>query len=412
MKVLDLLRKLYFYWSDFRFGVKSFFSTNCYQFRDVMMVGAGFFGEKDVPLWKYCCMLMYRLLGYYQLVMAVAKTGLSICEGDNFLDILGSLLVSLFMLAVEFKVFMFKHYRQSIRQIQSFFDGRYGHSGDYRFDIRMYRRANSVTWKAFLAMYLLICCDQVLIWIPNSAQERMFGIPTRFADYGSRISKTMQGMYLCSLAYFWGCRYFCCSSIVMPLLVKLRADLAIVQHGFEMIRINTDSRWESNALLWGYLKKLFNRTVKQHFRILRHVNLMQPAVNNTYATVYYSNMGLVALAVFLAIQSGMTFMSFCLIITAIGFMVECYSWCFLIGLIQDTMMEISSTASQLAFLPPHSPKHHSEYVQWRTSLMIVQLNASQMDWFRCGNIFFISTERFGELCMIVYRFAAFLMKFA
>lgn len=64
---------------------------------------------------------------------------------------------------------------------------------------------------------------------------------------------------------------------------------------------------------------------------------MQPAVNNTYATVYYSNMGLVALAVFLAIQSGMTFMSFCLIITAIGFMVECYLWCFLIGLIQDTV---------------------------------------------------------------------------
>ncbi|XP_062710887.1 uncharacterized protein LOC109428109 [Aedes albopictus] len=415
MKVVfvDIVRKLKFGWDGFWFDLKSFLlNASRYHYRDLMMIGAGFLPAKYVQLWKFGCMLLYRSLGYYQLAMAIAKTGFGILDGAGLLDILASSLVSFFMLAVQFKVFMHEHYREGMRKIQNFFDGHYGNSGDYDFDVRMRQKANGITKRTFLAMLLLIYCDQLLIWIPNSAQARMFGIPERFSVLGFQMSRILQGMYLCSLVSFWGSRYFCCSSMTLPLLLDVQTELAIVAHGFEMLRANALNSCESHEMRWKYLEYMLKTTVKQHLRVLRHVDLMLPVVNNVYATVYYSNMGMVALAVFLAIRSGMTFMSFCLIITAVGFMIECYSWCFLIGLIQETMLQISSLTAQLAYLPQHSAEHHSQYVQWRTSLMIIQLNASQIDWFQCGHLFYISTESFGELCMIVYRFATFLLKFA
>lgn len=72
---------------------------------------------------------------------------------------------------------------------------------------------------------------------------------------------------------------------------------------------------------------------------------------------------------------------------------------------------IAGSVARLGTQLEHSSKHHSEYAQMRTSLMIIQLNASKQEWFSCGGVYPISVESFGNLCMIVYRFVTFLLNF-
>ncbi|XP_062698976.1 uncharacterized protein LOC134284252, partial [Aedes albopictus] len=165
-----------------------------------------------------------------------------------------------------------------------------------------------------------------------------------------------------------------------------------------------------------------------NFRI---IDVLQPFINYAFAVTYYCTMALVAILVYVLIRDGSITNALLSASTAMSYVLECYWWCYLIDSLQvqvsffclvcgmsDQLLKfeilqavgIADLVNGVIFELSRLAENHSEYVQMRTSLMIIQIYAStNSEWFSCAGVFPVSIEAFKNLCNIIYSLITFLL---
>ncbi|XP_065075680.1 uncharacterized protein LOC135699366 [Ochlerotatus camptorhynchus] len=117
---------------------------------DLIMVGAGIHPLAGDEPWKRNCLYVYRLLGFYHFLMALAKLGFSIQNLDDPEGLFSSVTIVASMATIYAKAFTLGHYDKAVRQSKIFVNSNFGHSGDPGFDKTVQRDSTRTSGKVTL----------------------------------------------------------------------------------------------------------------------------------------------------------------------------------------------------------------------------------------------------------------------
>ncbi|XP_029709146.2 uncharacterized protein LOC115255306 [Aedes albopictus] len=125
-------------------------------------------------------------------------------------------------------------------------------------------------------------------------------------------------------------------------------------------------------------------------------------------THYYSLLNIGAL-VYMWHTMGFNGFSMVYLLTFIALLFEYYIWCRLVDSFQDVADSIGQLVYEICVYMPHSPDHHSEYRQLRTSLIIIWINNAKAYTVSCYGLLKVSTLAFVDMVDITYTVLMFLI---
>lgn len=223
---------------------------------DLIMIGGGIRPIPGTERWKRICFTFYRLLGFYQFIMSMAKAVFSILDKGDMVGLCSSFGTAVCLVAIFAKVCILEHNEEVFRQSKFF--------------------VNSNSIRIIGQMALAICvvgsCDQVFLVVPSSVRDRMFNIPKQFDMLGATTAGLMKIAFLSTLAFYWCNRYFYTSLKIIALLMGLRNDLTSVASAYSTLtepgvaKIFNDT---SNVLKLKHSKQMLRTAVAQHVDVLR-----------------------------------------------------------------------------------------------------------------------------------------------
>lgn len=275
-------------WSNLRLLAKPYLNYGSNRCLDLVVICAGVHPIPGPEPWKRRCLTLYRLLGFYQLMMSLARVGFSIYNQDDLLGLCASIVILAVLVISLVKAYILERYREAIRQSKVFDKSNFAHSGDSDYDASVRRDAARAAGKVTLVIFLLVSCDQVMVTVPNSARDLVYGIPKQFHLVGSLASRFLQEAYVFLIIFSWGNRYFYYSLTVMYLLLGLRSELKIVARGYETIQnrvqaqisehhnnaVGSSRKLISHVLRRKYLKQILGISMEQHVEVLRFASLI------------------------------------------------------------------------------------------------------------------------------------------
>ncbi|XP_062565645.1 uncharacterized protein LOC134227948 [Armigeres subalbatus] len=259
-----------------RIALKLLFSNGDFNWcRDVVLIVSGLVRPANTASsWKRYCWSLICALGFYQFLMAATIVVFSFYDQRDFNEQLGPIVVIFGLCTIHIKVLMLSHHREIIQRVQEFIDSKHGVSGDDIYDAYVRSNGTKIAGKMFPIILILVICDQILVFIPSSAREEIVGIPEPFRQYGICITQMLQIFYICNISFFWCGRYFVCTLKVMPLLVGLRSELTIINHGFSTIAKRVkDGVFEeqvgAQCAQRKYIKQILGEMVEQHVEVMK-----------------------------------------------------------------------------------------------------------------------------------------------
>ncbi|XP_065084728.1 uncharacterized protein LOC135706965 [Ochlerotatus camptorhynchus] len=270
-------KSLLVHWNNLRRSVQPYLDYDYDRCLDLILIGAAIRPVAGAEPWKRNCLVLYRMLGFYQLIMGIAKVGLSIRSGNDTMGLCTSTVLLVAQITIYAKVYILGHYHEVVRQAKIFVNSNCSYSRDPDYDATVRRGHARVPGKITLIILGILCCDQVILSIPNSARDYIFGIPEQFHVLGATVARLLQETYVLMIPIFWGCGYFSGPLTIMPLLNELKHELMIVARGFETVAAleyqnnvpGTSRGLSDSVLMLKHLKKMLGITVKQHVELLR-----------------------------------------------------------------------------------------------------------------------------------------------
>ncbi|EJY58102.1 AAEL017505-PA [Aedes aegypti] len=255
-------------------------------------------------------------------------------------------------------------------------------------------------------VYVLIIAETIFLSIPNKATEIAFSAPHALAwtnKYGSAI---FQFLIISLLPIGTYPRFFSNITTTAILLLGMRMKLKMLAHRYErMLKLCC----LEDDYYYDCLRRELKVALKQHMEYWRNLRIIKDLVGKMFFVVHYFAIFSIGALFYISKDIGLNFMSLAIVGTILFMLQEYYVWCYLIDLFQDEVASIGNIIFELSSQIPYVGRRHSEYVQIKTSLMIISINNGSGFKMSCCGLFRISTTGFVSLIDIVYSVLMFLI---
>ncbi|XP_055527672.1 uncharacterized protein LOC129720247 [Wyeomyia smithii] len=247
----------------------------------------------------------------------------------------------------------------------------------------------------------------------------LFNVPYFFAIFGSEFVYFAKMCIHEIFASLWITRIYFYTVTFSSLLAGLRAELLIVANNYRRIVIQIQAELQESsgnklisrkddAFFWTNLYRQIGSAVNQHVELLRNVAIIKPALEMAFLVMYIRMILCIGLLSFIVVNSGLSSTSALLLPVVVGYLVECYWAGILADSFQDVNQRIINDMSELCVSLPYSNGHHADYIQMRTSLMIILLCTSDSIRISCGGFFQMSSRVVLRVVNVLYTVSTFL----
>ncbi|XP_039453496.1 uncharacterized protein LOC120432369 [Culex pipiens pallens] len=178
-------------------------------------------------------------------------------------------------------------------------------------------------------------------------------------------------------ALIWVSKLYCGSVTVVILLIGMRTELQI---------------------LLQYYGCLTNFMVT-----------LQPIYEKLFFIIYYQSLVVAGTVSYVIIREEFDLCSVAIILCTSISILECYWWCHLVDTFKELNETIAGSLLGQCCQLPYSADRHSEYLQMRSTFMIVANISRHSVAFSCWGVFEISTAVFAKLLNISYSVLMFLI---
>ncbi|XP_062705100.1 uncharacterized protein LOC134287369 [Aedes albopictus] len=298
------------------------------------------------------------------------------------------------------KMVVFAHLRKPIATIRDFVIGNSVNSGSTDFDEFEQRNFNHYARTTMKLSIGLMLVNFVAFSVPNSVTEKALGLPPLLQGFGQPTSSILRCLAVNFMPFGIVSRFFTNFTTVVALLLGMRAKLRMLAYRYAQILVH--SRIDADYTL-ALINRDIRETLNQQLEYWRVLHDLKHLVGNMFFLVHYSSIFTVGAFMFIAQHTGVNIFSATLASGATFFLLEHYFQCRLIDTLQDEVNSISYVIYELcAKLPYSRTANRSEYVQMRSSLMIISMNTSGGVSMSCFGISNISTLTFVDLAHTAY----------
>ncbi|KAL9696711.1 hypothetical protein quinque_016290 [Culex quinquefasciatus] len=263
-----------------------------------------------------------------------------------------------------------------------------------------------------------------MIAAPSPLRKRYFGIPSWFYSYGEATALVVELAFYPTFIIVWVSKLFCSSATVAIVLNGLRTELQIlaqyyghIMKGLQLEVCSDPSKFhrhfrkspQTRSWFWSQLRLRTGVGVQHHVHILEYLHLLQPVFEKIFFLIYYQALIVAGAVFYVTMRDEFTVCSVAVLMCMSISVLECYWWCHLVDSFQDVNNTLSHHLTNQCSQLPHSADHHSEYVQMRTTCMIIAERAHRGVEFSCVGMFTISTAAFANLLNVCYSVLMFLI---
>ncbi|XP_062705099.1 uncharacterized protein LOC115263541 [Aedes albopictus] len=350
---------------------------------------------------RYLSNSVYLYLGFVFLLQVIHS--LQHQKDDVTLVVFECLKLFIYIVAVT-KILMLAHVQKPVAIVKNFIIGNSVTSGNDSFDEleqRMFENRARTTIKLSIAMIL---SNVVAFSVPNSATEKVLGLPPLLQGFRQPMSSILRYLAIYCIPLGLVSRFFTNFTTLVTLLLGMRAKLRMLAYRFAQILVQTGV--DADYTLERIDRDL-RATLGQQMEYWRVLNDLKHLVGKLFFLVHYSSVFTVGAFLFNALQTGMNIFSAQLASGAVFFLLEHYFQCSLVETLQDEVDTIGDIIYELCAKLPYSKEHHSEYVQMRSSLMIIWMNTISGVSMSSYGLSNISTLTFVDLAHTAYAVLTF-----
>ncbi|XP_021703812.1 uncharacterized protein LOC110681078 [Aedes aegypti] len=304
------------------------------------------------------------------------------------------------------KMFLSALLHERITVVRQFIISDRVNSGDKVFDDYEYHKFNRYVRLMIALLSGFIVVDSVLLAVPNSSMQNAFLLPPQLKRTGKIISGIIHCFAVNFLSFGVHPRFFSNLTCAATLLLGVRAKLRMLTHRFTKLIALSDL---SSDNYFDCMSRELREVLLQQTEYWRFLGILKRLIAEVFVLVHYFSILSIGAFFFITTDTGISFMSAAITSAAAYLLLEYYLLCRLVDSLQEEADAMVSVIFELCARMPYSSEHHSKYIEFRTSFMIIWINARRGMLMNCFGLFEISTLAFVGLLNTAYTVLAFLI---
>ncbi|XP_062716041.1 uncharacterized protein LOC134291818 [Aedes albopictus] len=307
------------------------------------------------------------------------------------------------------KVTLVAYFGTSIGHVRNLITGNSINSGDEAYDELEYAKFKKLARKMMLVVYTVLIVDAFLMFIPCAATQELFTLPPPLSRAGPALSPVL---YTCAAQLlFLGAvpKFFSNLACIGTLIIGMRSKLQVLVHRWDRI---LNHPLESPRLYFERMDRELRIVLDQQMEYWKQLQILKGLVEKSFFIVHYYSLYSIGSCFFVARELGINVLTGVIYASAFAYLMQHYLWCHLVDSLQDVANTIGDEIYVHCAQMPYSRKYHKQYVQMKTSLIIVWYNTINGMSMQCMGMINISTATFGDLINIIYSVLTFLINMA
>nr|XP_029708445.1 uncharacterized protein LOC109417564 [Aedes albopictus] len=298
------------------------------------------------------------------------------------------------------KVLVMIHLRKPLVILREFiFDSRVN-SGDKTYDEVEQEKLNQFGRSMFRAMFAFIAVEMLLLSIPNRTMASMFQMPS----WGA--STFLYYFFVSTLPLGLLPRLWSHLSYIGILVMGMRMKLGMLVHRYRlMMKV---SNLDLNQY-FGDMNRNLREAIAQQLYFLRQFHILANAIGKAFLLIHYYSIFSIGTIMFMGKHMGVNVFSAAFVVMSLALLLEYYVWCYIVQSIKEMATSIGDLIYEICASIPYSQSLHSEYVQLRTSLIIIWINNRNGYTVSCFGILRLSILAFVNLLDVAYTVLMFLI---
>ncbi|XP_055587981.1 uncharacterized protein LOC129740354 [Uranotaenia lowii] len=307
---------------------------------------------------------------------------------------------------------LWAHYLPIIREARQFIKDGQRTSDNPEIDHPTRENSRKTIHYMLFIVIALNSLELIFVMIPSKSMEILFGVDQLRNMFEARVARVLH-LFLLSGCFTLVPSGLCFNGVSTALLCAIRAELNIVDFGYGRIMpiLSNSHAAEPNQRNY-YEDQRFWKSIKQQIRVIAHQH-------NEVLKAFYKIKQLVEISFFISYLYSivawglLTFaifrnVSIISIVSMLAFIITNYTCCRMVESLKETNEKLSLTVLELITQIPFSRKHHREYKDVRSTLMLIHQNASYGTVLSCGGFLNIETTVITRLVQTTFTLVTFL----
>ncbi|XP_062551980.1 uncharacterized protein LOC134217223 [Armigeres subalbatus] len=157
------------------------------------------------------------------------------------------------------------------------------------------------------------------------------------------------------------------------------------------------------------MSREMRETIEQQMEYTRQFNSLASIAGKMFLVVHYNAILGIALYMFVATSLGLNVFAFAFLFMSLAWLLEYYIWCQLVDSLQEPANSIGELIYDICVHIPHSHERHSEYIQLRTTFMIIWMKTRKGYIVNCFGMVKICMLSFVNVVNMVFTVLTFLI---
>ncbi|XP_029725476.2 uncharacterized protein LOC115265253 [Aedes albopictus] len=279
-------------------------------------------------------------------------------------------------------------------------------SGNVDYDERELAKFNRFARIIIQSIFFWVFIDTILFPFANSTGYELFRFRLPSSWVGKRASNFLNTFLVGATPVAIIPKIICCTACIGVILTGMRTKLHLLAHRFKKI-VQLDPNDEQ------YFERVVHdlrEAVDQHAVYWSYLGIMKHLVGKLFLLVHYFSVFAIGGMIFACNEMQFSFMTIIFAVSVSFFLSEYYLLCHLADSLQDEATSISNDIFVLCSQIPFKPECRSEYIQLRTTLMIVWITTCNGISVDCKGIFKINRHTFVAMLNVAYSFTTFLIQ--
>ncbi|EJY57612.1 AAEL017009-PA [Aedes aegypti] len=396
------MQQISYFWSD------KGPAGDCFWWLDVLLLLGGIHSESTAT-WAHerKIRIICRCLFAYHAVAFVLQLNDALYEEKKAALVVWELMKVIFIFVAYLKVVLVVQLKGSIATLRQFIRSNHICSGDIEYDELEQNKFNKIVRITIQVVFVLIIIDTLILSVPNFSNNDLLKLPHLLALTGMFPSYILKILLTSCLGISVIPKYFACTACVGAVLIGMRTRLRILAHRFEHI---SQQDFTSEEKAFECVNRDIQEALAQHLEYWSHLKAMKIMVSKTFLKVHYFSIVAIGSLIYVCCAMGVNGVTFVIGAGTVSFLMEYYLLCHLVDLLQDEADSIGYHIFRICAQIPYNSELRSEYVQLRTTLMIVWINTRNGISLNCLGLFEITTFTFVTLIDAAYSVLMFLIK--
>ncbi|XP_011493189.2 uncharacterized protein LOC23687543 isoform X1 [Aedes aegypti] len=381
---------------------------DCFWLLDVFMLLAGV-RSKTTSRWTAERFIRYFINGLFafQSVIAVLHVLFAFLNKNSELfEVVFHIMKLSGIFVAGAKASLVVYYETPIANVRSLIIGNRINSGDEAYDRLERMKFNRSGRKMMRVVYGVIFVDALLLLIPCAATKKLLDLPPPFSRAGPFTSSILY--VLSAQLLFVGVipKFFCNMACIGTLIIGMRTRLKVLAHRWDRI---LNYPMECPEFYFERMDREVRIVLDQQMEYWRQLESLKRLVEKSFFIVHYYSLYSIGTCFFVARDLGVNVLAVAIYASAFTYLTKHYLWCHLVDSLQDVADTIGDEIYGHSAQIPYSRKYHQQYVQMKSSLIIVWHNTINGVSMKCMEMIEITTVTFVEMINIVYSVLTFLI---